>query len=56
MVDPIHARHTATMIPGAELVLLDGHGHFSIEAFVIAELERIVDSRRGGEHLPQRSE
>jgi pimeloyl-ACP methyl ester carboxylesterase len=56
MVDPIHARHTANMIPGAELVLLDGHGHFSIEAFVIAELVRIVDSRRGGEHLPQRSE
>ena len=40
MVDVIHPRHTAELIPGAELNLVDGHGHFSIEALVIPELRR----------------
>ena len=43
MVDPIHAHHTASLIPGAELVLADGHGHFSIEALVIPSLSRLLD-------------
>jgi len=42
MVDTIHARHTAAMIPGAQLVLADGHGHFSIEALVIPSLSRVL--------------
>ena len=43
MVDVIHAQHTAAIVPGAELVLLDGHGHFSIEAHVIPSLSRLLD-------------
>ncbi len=44
MVDVIHPRHTAAIVPGAELVLLDGHGHFSIEAHVIPSLSRLLDT------------
>jgi pimeloyl-ACP methyl ester carboxylesterase len=42
MVDIIHPQHTAAIVPGAELVLLDEHGHFSIEALVIPELARLL--------------
>ena len=42
MVDVIHAEHTAAIVPGAELVLLEGHGHFSIEAEVVPELSRLL--------------
>ena len=42
MVDTIHAKHTAAMIQGAQLVLADGHGHFSIEALVIPSLARVL--------------
>jgi pimeloyl-ACP methyl ester carboxylesterase len=31
IADPIHARHTATIVPGAELRIFDDLGHFSIE-------------------------
>ena len=40
MVDVIHPQHTAELIPGAELNLVDGHGHFSIAALVVPELRR----------------
>jgi pimeloyl-ACP methyl ester carboxylesterase len=40
MVDVVHPRHTAELIPGAELNLVEGHGHFSIEALVVPELRR----------------
>ena len=30
MVDVIHAHHTAEVVPGAELVIFDDYGHFSI--------------------------
>jgi pimeloyl-ACP methyl ester carboxylesterase len=30
IADPIHARHTAAIVPGAELRILAGLGHFSI--------------------------
>jgi pimeloyl-ACP methyl ester carboxylesterase len=43
IVDPIHARHTAEFVPGAELVLVDGLGHFSIETRIIRELTRLLD-------------
>ena len=42
MVDVIQARHTATIVPRARLVVVDGHGHFSIEALVIPELVRLL--------------
>jgi pimeloyl-ACP methyl ester carboxylesterase len=42
MVDIIHPQHTAAIVPGAELVLVDEHGHFSIEALVIPELVRLL--------------
>ena len=42
MVDVIHPRHTAAIVPGAELVLHDGHGHFSIEAFVIPTVSSVL--------------
>jgi pimeloyl-ACP methyl ester carboxylesterase len=31
IADPIHARHTAAIVPGAELRIVDGLGHFSIQ-------------------------
>ena len=42
MVAPLQAEHTAEIVPGAELVLVDDHGHFSIEALVVPELVRIL--------------
>jgi pimeloyl-ACP methyl ester carboxylesterase len=42
MVAVIHAKHTSAIVPGAELVLAQGHGHFSIEALVVPELSRIL--------------
>jgi pimeloyl-ACP methyl ester carboxylesterase len=42
MVDVIHARHTANIVPGAELVVVEGHGHFSIERLIISELVRLL--------------
>jgi pimeloyl-ACP methyl ester carboxylesterase len=44
LVDVIQARHTATIVPGAQLVVVDRHGHFSIEALVIPELVRLLNS------------
>ena len=35
MVDVVNARHTAEIVPRAELVIIDGAGHFSIEAHVV---------------------
>ena len=42
LVAVIQAEHTAAIVPGAELVLMNCHGHFSIEALVIPELRRIL--------------
>jgi pimeloyl-ACP methyl ester carboxylesterase len=42
MADPIHARHTAELVPDAELVLIDGLGHFSIEAHILPEVTRLL--------------
>lgn len=44
MVDPIHAEHTAELVPHARLVLVNGLGHFSIEACIIPELTRLLDT------------
>ena len=42
MVDVIHPRHTADIVPGAELVVVERHGHFSIERLIIPELVRLL--------------
>jgi pimeloyl-ACP methyl ester carboxylesterase len=31
IADPVHARHTTAIVPGAELRIVDGLGHFSIQ-------------------------
>ncbi len=45
MVDVDQARHTAAIVPGAELELHEGHGHFSIEAFVVPSVSKVLSSR-----------
>jgi pimeloyl-ACP methyl ester carboxylesterase len=45
MVDIIHPRHTAELIPGADLILRDGSGHFSIETHIVPEVLRILRRR-----------
>jgi len=42
MCDVIHARHTARIVTGAQLVEVEGLGHFSIERHIIPELVRIL--------------
>src|SRR5215203_713447 len=42
IVDVVHAQHTADIVPSADLVMVEGHGHFSIEGLVITELERLL--------------
>jgi pimeloyl-ACP methyl ester carboxylesterase len=42
LVDAIHAQHTTEIVPGAELVLVPGLGHFSIETRIIPELSRLL--------------
>ncbi len=42
LVDPIHAEHTARVVPGATLELLDGHGHFSIHTQIVPALVRLA--------------
>lgn len=34
----VHAEHTATIVPGAELRLCEGFGHFSIEDEIVPTL------------------
>ena len=50
MVDVIHPRHTASIVAEAQLVLVDGHGHFSIEALVTVDpAVHPISSRHEGE-------
>jgi pimeloyl-ACP methyl ester carboxylesterase len=42
MVDVIHARHTAEFVPGAELVIFDDHGHFSIVTKVVPAIVNLL--------------
>lgn len=41
MTPPIHGMHTASIVPTATLRLLPGHGHFSVESLIVAELARL---------------
>lgn len=45
MVDVRQAQYTAAIVPGAELILADGHGHFSVEALVIPTVTDLLDRR-----------
>ncbi len=45
MVDMIHAKHTADLVPNADLVLVDDLGHFSIETRILPELSRLLRTR-----------
>ena len=38
IADPIHARHTAAIVANAELRIVAGAGHFSIEDHIVATL------------------
>jgi pimeloyl-ACP methyl ester carboxylesterase len=38
IADPIHAHHTASIVPGAALRIVEGAGHFSIEDHITAAL------------------
>jgi len=42
MVDVIHARHTAGLVPGAELVIFDDLGHFSIVTKVVPAIVSLL--------------
>jgi len=42
MVDVVNARHTAEIVPGAELVVAEGLGHFSIERQILSEVTRLL--------------
>jgi pimeloyl-ACP methyl ester carboxylesterase len=39
---PVHARHTAELIPHADLRILAGHGHFSIEDELVPVLAEVA--------------
>jgi pimeloyl-ACP methyl ester carboxylesterase len=41
--DPIHARHTASIVPGAELRLVPDLGHFSIFDEIVPTLREVAD-------------
>jgi len=46
MAEVIHARHTAEIVPGADLVIIDDLGHFSIERRIVPEVVRLLERRR----------
>ena len=46
MVDVIHAHHTAEVVPGANLVIFDDHGHFSIVTKVVPAISNLLQRSR----------
>jgi pimeloyl-ACP methyl ester carboxylesterase len=46
IVDVIHAQHTADLISGADLLVVDDRGHFSITAEVIPAVRRLLACSR----------
>lgn len=42
MTQPVHGEHIASIVPTATLRLLPGHGHFSVESFIVAELTGLL--------------
>ncbi len=49
IASPIHARHTASIVPGAELRVVEGLGHFSIEDQIVPALRDLKSHRTVGE-------
>jgi pimeloyl-ACP methyl ester carboxylesterase len=45
IADPIHARHTAAIVPGAELRIVDDLGHFSIEDRLVPTIVDVLARR-----------
>jgi len=43
MVDIVHAQHTASIVPGAQLDVHDELGHFSIEQGIVPAVLRVLD-------------
>ena len=48
IADPIHARHTAELVPHAELRIIEGLGHFSIEDRIVPTLTDLLALPRSG--------
>jgi pimeloyl-ACP methyl ester carboxylesterase len=46
IADPVHARHTAAIVPGAELRVVDDLGHFSIEDRLVPAILDVLARRR----------
>ena len=44
----VHARHTAAIVPGAELRIVDDLGHFSIEDEIVPTLRILRERSRAG--------
>jgi pimeloyl-ACP methyl ester carboxylesterase len=42
IADPVHARHTASIVPGSQLRLVSGAGHFSIEDHLVETLTDVL--------------
>ena len=42
MVDVIHAHHTAEVVPGANLVIVDDDGHLSIVTKVVPAISSLL--------------
>jgi len=43
IADPIHARHTAGIVPHAELRIVDGLGHFSIQDRLVGAVVDLLE-------------
>ena len=45
IVPVAHARHTAGIVPGAELLVLEGQGHFSVHPEILPAVTRALEAR-----------
>ena len=53
---PVHARHTAAIVPGAELRIFDDLGHFSIQDHLVpAIVDVLARDARADDHRPSRN-
>jgi pimeloyl-ACP methyl ester carboxylesterase len=43
LVPPVHARHTAEIVPGATLSIVDDLGHFSIMSRIVPTVRALID-------------
>ncbi len=52
IADPIHARHTSSIVANAELHIVPGAGHFSIEDHIIPTLTDLYQTPAGSSQAP----